>query len=101
MIEQVFTIFDSKVGAYDRPFFARTKGEALRLFQDSVDNPKSQLYKHAADYTLFHLGEYDGSSGQFHNLDTPTSCGVALEFKKQFEIPNERLVPRENTDSLS
>lgn len=92
MIEQAFCIFDSKVGEYNRPFFARTIGDALRMFQDSVDDPKSMLHKHAADFTLFHLGEYHGDSGQFHNLESPRSCGVALEFKKQYEIPAEKLL---------
>lgn len=99
MNEQVFTVFDSKVGEYNRPFFARSIGEALRMFQDTVDDPKSQLHKHAADYTLFHLGEYDGESGQFHNLDSPRSCGVALEFKKQYEIPSEKLLSMKQPQS--
>jgi len=62
--------------------FTIAVGEALRHFEDEVNNPQSPLYKHPEDYTLFHLGQYDETTGQFDLKDAPLSLGVALNFKK-------------------
>lgn len=77
---EVFAVHDSKVGAYLRPFFCRTKGEAMRNWADSVNDTQSPFSKNPEDYCLFHLGSYNEDSGTFENLSAPTNCGVAREF---------------------
>lgn len=57
---------DSVVGGYMRPFFAPAVGAAVRAFIDEVnraaeDNP---MFKHPADYDLFHVGFFDDVSGE-------------------------------------
>lgn len=79
---KIFSVYDSKVGAYAQPFFMRSKGEALRGWEDVVNDPSTNFYKHPEDYTLFELGEYDELSGRIENHSTPESLGVALEFKR-------------------
>jgi hypothetical protein len=80
MILQVFTIYDSKIESYYKPFYALTKGEAIRSLTDELQQKDSMIAKHPSDYTLFHLGEYDDSTAQFNSLNTPHSLGVATEF---------------------
>ena len=63
----VVAIYDSAVQAYMRPFYARARGEALRMFTDEVnraadDNP---LYKHPEDYSLNVLALFDEVNGDF------------------------------------
>ncbi|QCQ84952.1 nonstructural protein [Blackfly microvirus SF02] len=61
----IFSVFDAAVNAYLQPFFVRSKGEAIRSFQDAVNDPKSQFNIHYTDYSLFLLGSYDDASGVF------------------------------------
>jgi len=79
---KVFAVWDQKVGEYLQPFFMRTYGEAIRAWCEVVNDKNSQFYKHGEDFTLFELGDYDGSTGQFGNHHTPISHGKALEFQK-------------------
>lgn len=61
----IFSIYDSAVGAYMQPFFARSTGDAVRSFQDAVNDPKTSFNAHSSDYTLFYLGTFDDDSGTF------------------------------------
>lgn len=76
----VYAIYDSKSKQYENPFYVRMRGEALRMFADETNRPESKIYKHPEDYTLFELGTYSPDSGRYDSLDTPHSCGVAIEF---------------------
>jgi len=82
-ILKVFTVYDSKSDAYMQPFFMQTKGQAVRAFSDTVNDPKHQFYKHAEDFTLFELGSFDELSALFDLHLTPVSLGCAIEYKKQ------------------
>jgi hypothetical protein len=75
---QVFSVYDKAVQAYLQPFFSRSKGEALRSFTEAVNDEKTQFHKHAADYMLVFIGEFEDSSGIF---DTADPCRIisALE----------------------
>ena len=88
MIHKIFSVYDSAVGSYLTPFFAPSKGAALRSFRDAVNNRDHQFNKYAADYTLFELGEFDDNNGSVVMLSTPLSLGVALEFRDVHEIPS-------------
>lgn len=63
MIMQMFTVYDKKVGAFLPPFFARSEGEALRSFMDACQDGSHQFCKHAEDFALMRVGEFDDSSG--------------------------------------
>ncbi len=76
----MFTIFDSKVGAYSQPFFSPTKGSALRMFIDNSNSSSSNINKHPEDYTLFQMGDFDDATASYEPLATPLSLGVAIEF---------------------
>ena len=65
MILQVVSVHDSAVDAFGRPIFVAAIGAATRSFADEVNNPQSEMNKHPADYTLFHLGTFDDASGTF------------------------------------
>lgn len=83
MIFKVFTVYDSKAGAYLSPFMFSSKGEALRAFVDAVNDEKSLFYKHPEDYTLFEIATFDNISAKYDSLLTPLSMGVAVEFKNE------------------
>lgn len=81
MITHIFTVFDSKTEAYLPPFYAQSKGAALRSFMDAVGDNSHEFAKHAEDYTLFYLGTFDDSTAKFTMNATPQSLGVAIELK--------------------
>jgi len=75
----IFTVHDAKVEAYLTPFFARTRGEALRMFQAACQNPEHDFAKHGEDYTLFHLGDYNDEDGSFYTNSTPIPMVKAID----------------------
>lgn len=78
---QIFSIFDTAVGAYTTPFFLKSKGEALRSFIDIVNDPKSRIHAHAKDYTLFWIGEWFDDTSNFLIAVTPEPLAKALEYQ--------------------
>lgn len=94
---RVFTVYDSKVGAYAAPFCMRSKGEALRSWIDVVNDPKTAFSKHPEDFCLFEVAEYDEDTGQFSNHPAPVSLGVGVEFHKGYPnsvVPSPEAVLR-------
>lgn len=87
MILKMFTVFDSKVGAYLPPMFLRSTGEAIRSFSSAVQDSSHQFCKHAEDYTLFEVGAWDDVKCQFVLKETPVSLGLAVEFLTRVAEP--------------
>lgn len=81
----VFVIYDSKVEAYMQPFFCRTIGEAMRIWDATVNDGKSMMFNHPADFSLFQTGQFDEATGRFEQFDALKSLGTALEVKKGAE----------------
>lgn len=82
MIYGVFAIFDSAIGAWMPPIYAKNKGDMLRQFSDAVNNRESVLFKHPGDYALYELGNWDDDKCLFDLLNQPVRLGLALEFIK-------------------
>jgi hypothetical protein len=82
MLLKAFTVYDSKSEAYLQPFFTGTKGQALRSFQDTANDPQSQICRHAADFILFQIGEFNDANAEFKPC-MHTNLGCAIEFKNE------------------
>lgn len=76
----MFSVYDAATEAFMQPFFARSKGEAVRSFTAAANAEDHQFYKHADDYTLFQIGVFDDGLGEVTPV-TPTSLGTALEYR--------------------
>jgi hypothetical protein len=61
----VMSVFDAVAGAFLPPMFMRSKGEAVRSFSDACNSSEHQFHKHASDYVLFILGQWDDDTGLF------------------------------------
>jgi len=59
----MFSVYDSKVGAYANPFFVRTRGEAVRSFADACQDDSLPFKKHPGDYVLYCVGSWDEVGG--------------------------------------
>lgn len=64
MILQIFSVYDSAVQAYFRPFFFTKQQEAVRAFADLSNDPKTHVHNHPQDFSLFVIGEFDDATGE-------------------------------------
>lgn len=75
----VASIYDSAVGNYFQPFFARSKLEAIRSFGDAIAQKDHVFAKHPEDFTLFSLAEWSEDSGEFIPHMAPEKLATGLE----------------------
>lgn len=82
MILKMFALMDSKVGEFMQPWFSQHTGQATRAVADLVnDGGESMISRHAEDFALFELGQFDTTTGQFE-LHPPQSLGGAIQWRK-------------------
>lgn len=62
----MYTVFDTASGVYDRPFFMQSDGAATRAFQDIATDAEHPIGKHPEDYHLCRIGTYDDNKGTVH-----------------------------------
>lgn len=82
MILEVYAVHDAAVGAFNAPLFFRSRGEAVRSFQQAVTNENSQFRSHAGDYSFWKIGLYDDDTGFLTAIENERVCGA-----KDFELP--------------
>lgn len=75
---QAFAAYDSAVEAFMPPFFARSKGEAMRSFSDACSD-NGRFAPHLGHYSLFHLGEFDDTNGLIVPVTPPYQLLTGLE----------------------
>ena len=94
----VFAVYDKAVSAFMQPFFARSKGEAVRSFTEACNDEKHNFHKHASDYSLMFMGEFDDNSGLYSTAD-PTriigayECLVDDVFPPEAEVKGPKRLP--------
>lgn len=79
---KIFSIKDHALDAYMRPWYAQSTGQAVRMFQDEINNPQSEMHKHPDDYDLYELGDWDEETAEFKNLGTPKQVARGKELVK-------------------
>lgn len=95
----VFTVFDKAVSAFLPPFFARSRGEALRSFTEASNDRAHNFSKHAMDYVLMQLGEFDDGNGLFkchepERVVAAHECVVPEDpFTEETKVANVRKLP--------
>lgn len=79
----LYSVFDSKVQLFAEPFFMRTRGEALRGWQEVANDKNTNICRYAEDFSLMEIGSFDESTGTFENLPSgPQNMGLAAQFKR-------------------
>lgn len=63
-LQGVYSIYDNAAQAYLRPFFMDGDALAQRLFADCCADTTHQFNKHAADFTLFRIADFDQHSAK-------------------------------------
>lgn len=83
MQTKLFTVYDKKAEAYLPPFNMQSTGQAMRTFEDTVNDEDHAFNKHPEDYALFELGTFDDQRAIFKIHDTPIPLSNAHEIKIQ------------------
>jgi len=86
----VYAIYDSKSKFYRFKYECRTHGEALRAFITGANDIKTEIGRHPADFTLFHVAQYEDESATFQNICPPENLGLALHFVEAKNILEEK-----------
>jgi len=60
----LYTIFDSKAGAYLPPFTSVNDATALRSFESAIQQEDHDFNRHAEDYSLWTIGTFDQDKGE-------------------------------------
>jgi len=83
MIHEIFSVYDSKAGAYTQPFYAVNRRVAIRMFSELANDPNHAFGMHPEDFTLFELGSFNDQDGTIDQLDVKTSAlGKAMEYQR-------------------
>lgn len=77
------SVLDHKTGAFMRPFFMLSEGQALRSFQDEVnrDEKDNIIYSHPDDFSLFLVGDFDDADGRLSVVSPPKLISHAASLK--------------------
>lgn len=79
---QIFAVYDKKAMSYAPPFYYHQKGQAIRAFDDAVNDPQSPLNKHPEDFCIFHMGSWNDTTGVLTPLPNPVPLEEALNCVK-------------------
>lgn len=63
MILSIYSVYDIKAEAYDRPFFLHNDKVAIRALADVFRDKDHQYAAHSEDYRLVCLGEFRDDIG--------------------------------------
>jgi len=85
MILKIFSVFDSKAGAFLQPFFSINVATASREFMSAAQDASHAFHRHSGDYELFLLGEWDQYEGMLKMYETKQSLGLASMFLNTVE----------------
>jgi len=60
----LYAIYDTAAGIYDKMVFAPADGMVTREFQDLCTNAEHPYGQHPEDYSVFRLGQFDNLTGK-------------------------------------
>jgi len=83
----IIAVKDRAADLYGKPFYVRTRAEAIRSFTDEVNNKQSQINQHPEDYDLYEIGTFDEDSGELQGI---TGGGPITIVRAQDLVHNEQ-----------
>lgn len=61
---KLYSVQDVKAEFYGNPFSARNAAEATRMFQQLVEDEKTQVNRYPDEFVLWELGAFDVETGE-------------------------------------
>ncbi len=69
MKTNIYSIYDTASGIYQKIIQARADGEVMREFQNMCDDESHPVGQHPEDYSIFRLGQFNDQDGFITNDD--------------------------------
>jgi len=85
--QRVFAAQDAKVKIFLPPFFTPHLGQAMRMWEDCVNDAQTMVARHPADFVLYELGTFDDDTGILTALSPIVRIASALEVVKKPQEP--------------
>lgn len=63
-----FAIYDEKGLVYKNPFTFPHRGQAVRVFAELANDPRTEIGRHPEDFVLYEIGTFDDVSGELGNV---------------------------------
>lgn len=65
---EFFAVYDSVSASYAAPFLQSSDVVAERTFRQLCQDPQSSVYRSPGDYSLWHVGSYDDTTGTIESI---------------------------------
>ena len=95
----MYAIYDSCSKVYDRPWVARSDGEAMRSFGDIANDVSHPIGKHPEHFSCFCVGMFDDNTGEI-TPENPRCIGRAHELvrnlatgRAELDVDEPEVVP--------
>ncbi len=69
-MKQIYGIYDVVTEAFSLPSYLVNEMEALRLMEAHIKSEGSNMAMFPDDYVLFHMGEFNQSTGEHYILES-------------------------------
>ncbi len=89
----MFSLYDTKLEGFMRPFFLQTRAVAIRAIIDLAKNAQEEASKHPEDYCLYELGTFDDHSSEITQMLPPQRVGLVSELVSSYDIGS--IVPKD------
>lgn len=77
----LYSVYDEVAQTFNVPFSEVNHNSAMRAFGMACSDPQTILSKHAGDYYLYFLGEFDVHSGEIATV-LPERLARGSDFKE-------------------
>lgn len=79
--QKIFCLYDSVAQDYGFPVVRINQHVLFREIQEEILRGQSPMAKHPSDYTIFEVGEWDSTNGQFDFYEAKKSLGLVQDLK--------------------
>lgn len=81
----MLAVRDVRADTFGTPFFLSSLAQGERQFSDEINRAEESntLYKHPADFELYHLGFFDPQEGSFDLLPKPQQIAEGLSMVRR------------------
>lgn len=81
VLERFYSVYDSKVESYMRPFTAPNEASAVRSLSAAISDPNHDFNRFAEDFALFEVGIWDPAVGRISAYEAPKAIATCWSLK--------------------
>lgn len=91
----VYSVYDQKAKAFERPFVMSNDDMATRAFAHLVNQEGNNLHDHPQDFTLMRTGSFDPDRGLIRGLPKPEFVAFSGDFYAGPSVRRDKLSEEE------